>query len=43
MLGDAVASFIKRRFGTAPSSRATGLDPIPEALLTLLAMKATGE
>ena len=41
MLGDAGASFIKRRFGTAPGSRATGLDPIPDALLTLLAMKAT--
>ena len=41
MLGDAGASFIKRRFGTAPGSRATGLDPIPDALLPLLAMKAT--
>lgn len=40
MLGDTGASFIKRRFGTAPGSRATGLDPIPDALLTLLAMKA---
>ena len=40
MLGDAIASFIKRRFGAAPSSRATGLDQIPEALLPLLAMKS---
>gem|GEM_PF-3160999 len=40
MLGDAGASFIKRRFGTEPGSRAPGLDPIPDALLPLLAMKA---
>ena len=33
MLGDALSSFIKRRMGAAPSSRATGLDQIPEALL----------
>ena len=39
MLGDAIASFIKRRLGAAPSSRATGLDQIPEALLPLLALK----
>lgn len=39
MLGDAVSSFIKRRMGAAPSSRATGLDQIPEALLPLLILK----
>ena len=40
VLGDAIASFIKRRLGAAPSSRATGLDQIPEALLPLLATKS---
>ena len=39
MLGDALSSFIKRRMGAAPSSRATGLDQIPEALLPLLILK----
>lgn len=39
MLGDAIASFIKRRLGVAPSGRATGLDQIPEALLPLLMLK----
>ena len=39
MLGDALSSFIKRRMGFAPSSRATGLDQIPEALLPLLVLK----
>lgn len=40
MLGDAIASFIKRRLGVAPSGRATGLDQIPEALLPLLMLNA---
>ncbi len=39
MLGDALSSFIKRRLGRAPSSRATGLDQIPEALLPLLLLQ----
>jgi CDP-2,3-bis-(O-geranylgeranyl)-sn-glycerol synthase len=39
MLGDALSSFIKRRMGAAPSSRATGLDQIPEALVPLLALQ----
>jgi CDP-2,3-bis-(O-geranylgeranyl)-sn-glycerol synthase len=39
MLGDALSSFIKRRMGAAPSSRATGLDQIPEALIPLLALQ----
>jgi len=34
--GDMVSSFIKRRMGRPPSSRATGLDQIPEAGLPLL-------
>lgn len=37
MLGDLLSSFLKRRLGLAPSSRATGLDQIPESLLPLLA------
>ena len=37
MAGDAVSSFLKRRMGLAPSSRAIGLDQIPEAFLPLLA------
>jgi CDP-archaeol synthase len=37
MLGDLVSSFVKRRFALAPSSRATGLDQVPEALFPLLA------
>lgn len=36
MLGDALASFTKRRLNIASSGRATGLDQIPEALLPLL-------
>ncbi|MCU7871169.1 MAG: CDP-archaeol synthase [Candidatus Thiodiazotropha sp. (ex Lucinoma borealis)] len=36
MLGDLVASFIKRRLNMPPSSQAIGLDQIPESLLPLL-------
>jgi CDP-2,3-bis-(O-geranylgeranyl)-sn-glycerol synthase len=32
MAGDLASSFIKRRLALAPSSKATGLDQIPEAL-----------
>jgi CDP-2,3-bis-(O-geranylgeranyl)-sn-glycerol synthase len=39
MAGDALASFVKRRLGLAPSGRATGLDQIPESLLPLLAVR----
>ncbi len=39
MAGDVLASFVKRRLGRAPSSRASGLDQIPEALLPLLACR----
>ncbi len=39
MAGDLISSFIKRRLGRAPSSRAIGLDQIPESLLPLLACK----
>ena len=37
MVGDLLSSFVKRRFGLAPSSRATGLDQLPEAPFPLLA------
>lgn len=40
MAGDLFSSFLKRRFGKAPSSRAIGLDQIPEALLPLLVCRA---
>jgi CDP-2,3-bis-(O-geranylgeranyl)-sn-glycerol synthase len=36
MAGDTLSSFVKRRIGLPPSSRATGLDQIPESLLPLL-------
>jgi CDP-diglyceride synthetase len=39
MAGDLLSSFIKRRLDRPPSSRATGLDQIPEALLPLLACR----
>jgi hypothetical protein len=37
MAGDLFSSFVKRRLGMAPSSRATGLDQIPESLFPTLA------
>jgi hypothetical protein len=37
MAGDLLSSFVKRRLGLPPSSRATGLDQVPESLLPLLA------
>jgi len=36
MAGDLFSSYVKRRLDLAPSSRATGLDQIPESLLPLL-------
>jgi CDP-diglyceride synthetase len=35
MAGDLISSFTKRRLGMPPSSKAPGLDQIPEALLPL--------
>lgn len=35
MAGDLFSSFVKRRLGAAPSSRALGLDQLPESLLPL--------
>jgi CDP-2,3-bis-(O-geranylgeranyl)-sn-glycerol synthase len=40
MAGDLISSFIKRRIGRPPSSRALGLDQIPESLLPALACKS---
>jgi CDP-archaeol synthase len=37
MAGDLLSSFVKRRFGLRPSSRAVGLDQVPESLLPVLA------
>ena len=37
MVGDLLSSFIKRRLARPPSSRATGVDQIPESLLPLFA------
>ena len=37
MAGDLFSSFVKRRLKMPPSSRATGLDQIPESLFPLLA------
>jgi CDP-archaeol synthase len=39
MVGDLLSSFMKRRLNFAPSSRATGLDQIPESMLPLLACR----
>ena len=39
MLGDLLASFIKRRLAIPASGMAPGLDQIPEALLPLLAVR----
>jgi CDP-2,3-bis-(O-geranylgeranyl)-sn-glycerol synthase len=40
MIGDLFSSFLKRRLGMSSSSKFTGLDQIPEALLPLLASMA---
>jgi hypothetical protein len=39
MAGDIFSSFVKRRLDLRPSSRATGLDQIPESLLPLIACR----
>jgi CDP-archaeol synthase len=41
MLGDVGSSFLKRRLNMPPSSRATGIDQIPECLLPTLAIRST--
>ncbi len=39
MAGDLFSSFVKRRLNLSPSSRALGLDQIPESLLPMLACR----
>ncbi len=39
MLGDLLSSFLKRRLDLPPSSRALGLDQVPESLIPLLACR----
>lgn len=39
MAGDLLSSFLKRRLGLRPSSKAMGLDQIPESLFPLLACR----
>jgi CDP-archaeol synthase len=41
MSGDLLSSFLKRRLDLPPSSRATGLDQIPECLLPTIAIRST--
>jgi CDP-diglyceride synthetase len=41
MIGDLSSSFLKRRLDLPPSSRATGIDQIPECLLPTLAIRST--
>ena len=43
MIGDLVSSFIKRRMRLAPTSRSTGLDYIPEALLPALVLATVSD
>ena len=40
MAGDLLSSFVKRRLRLPPSSRATGLDQVPESLLPFLACRS---
>ena len=40
MAGDLLSSFLKRRLQFAPSSKATGLDQIPESLFSFLACRS---
>ena len=41
MIGDLSSSFLKRRLSLPPSSRATGIDQIPECLLPTVAIRST--
>jgi CDP-diglyceride synthetase len=41
IVGDLFSSFAKRRFNLPPSSQASGLDQIPEALFPLLACRTS--
>lgn len=41
MVGDLTSSFLKRRVGLSPSSRAIGLDQVPESLFPTVAIRST--
>ena len=41
MIGDLSSSFLKRRLNLPPSSRATGIDQVPECLLPAIAVRST--
>jgi CDP-2,3-bis-(O-geranylgeranyl)-sn-glycerol synthase len=41
MSGDLLSSFLKRRLSLPPSSRASGIDQIPECLLPTIAICST--
>lgn len=41
MIGDLSSTFLKRRLNLPPSSRATGIDQIPECLLPAVAIRST--
>jgi hypothetical protein len=41
MIGDLSSSFLKRRLDLPPSSRATGIDQIPECLVPAVAIRST--
>jgi hypothetical protein len=41
MVGDVSSSFLKRRLNLRPSSRATGIDQIPECLLPAIVVRST--
>jgi len=41
MIGDLCSSFLKRRLDLPPSSRATGIDQIPECLFPTIAIRST--
>jgi hypothetical protein len=41
MIGDLSSSFLKRRLDLPPSSRATGIDQIPECLIPTVAIRST--
>lgn len=43
MIGDLASSFMKRRLRLAPTSRSTGLDYVPEALLPALVLAAISD
>ena len=41
MVGDLSSSFLKRRLNLPPSSRATGIDQVPECLLPAMVIRST--